>query len=228
MNSALFIVTNVESVNGIDAPIGFDVREAAHVWASLTTHRYRVTFASIRGGNAVGVLKGDRGPAIQRFVHAFPDDGTVPTVSVRSQVEYDHDLLYFVGGLGAMWDFPHNSEVHALIQSALLRGSTVAAICHGPAAFLGLTDGAGRPIVADRAVTAFTDAEERARGVLDKIPFSLEQALGAAGATFTGAADGVGHVVVDGPIITAQNPSSLPALNTALLATTPLIERNTA
>jgi len=228
MSAALFILTNTERVSGIPKSTGFDIREAAHVWHALKSHGYDVTFASVRGGTAHGVLKNDRSPAVRRFVRAFPGHGTVSTNTVRGQLARSYDLLYFVGGLGAMWDFPFDPDVHALIQYALLRGSTIAGICHGQAAFLGLTGREGRPVVEGLALTAFTDIEEQARGLLDKVPFSLEKTLIRDGAIFTSAPDGVGHVVVDGPFITAQNPTSLPELNAALLVAAPLSERTTA
>lgn len=224
MNRALFIVTNIESTVGISKPTGFDVREAAYVWYELTQRGWDVSFASVGGGDVKGVLKGEPTPAIDSFIAAFTADLVVPTTKVRSEFAHHYELLYFVGGLGCMWDFPYQPDIHTLLQHALSRQTLIAAVCHGPAALLGLKRTDGQPVVAGRAMTAFSDAEEAARGVLDKLPFSLEQELVRNGADVSAAPDGVSYVVVDGLLITAQNPSSLSDLCAELMAT-PLPER---
>ncbi|MCX4092281.1 type 1 glutamine amidotransferase domain-containing protein [Nocardia sp. alder85J] len=219
---ALFIVTNTERVSGMSNPTGFDIREAAHVWSALRDHDHEISFASVAGGSVEGVLKGELLPPIRSFVGNFEGHGVVPTVTVRSQVGRRHDLLYFVGGLGCLWDFPRQPDIHALIRDALRRGTRIAAICHGPAAFVGLAESPGRPFVAGRRLTAFSDAEEAARGVLDTLPFSLERQLLADGAEVCVGPDGGSNVIVDGPLVTAQNPSSLPELCAVVTAPAPL------
>lgn len=55
---------------------------------------------------------------------------------------------------------------------------------------------------------AFTDAEERAVGLAEVVPFLLASRLVERGATHSGAADFQPHVVRDGRLITGQNPAS--------------------
>ncbi|GAA5107582.1 type 1 glutamine amidotransferase domain-containing protein [Nocardia iowensis] len=224
MRSALFVVTNVERVPGFPKPTGFDIREAAAVWSVLQDFDYQVSFASLLGGTANGVLKGEITDPINSFIHSFSENLAVPTSTVRSHFEHYYDLVYFVGGLGCMWDFPYKTDLHTLIHYSLVRGARIASICHGPAAFLGLTDTLGTAFTARRHLTAFSDAEEISRGVLDLLPFSLQQALIATGAYYSRAGDGESHVVVDGPLISAQNPASLPEFS-AILATHAALER---
>lgn len=202
----------------MNKPTGFDIREAGYVWYELVRRGWNVRFASVVGGNCTGVFKGEITPALDAFMRSVSVDGSVTTETVSSQLGTPYDLLYFVGGLGCMWDFPHQPDIHALLQDALAKDTPIAAVCHGPAALLGLQHGDGRPFVAGRAVTAFSDAEEVARGVLHALPFSLEQELVRNGADVTAAPDGFSNVVVDGSLITAQNPRSLTELCAALIA----------
>ncbi|WP_066903932.1 type 1 glutamine amidotransferase domain-containing protein [Millisia brevis] len=217
MSSALFVVTEVYHADGFHSPTGFDIREAAEVWDFLTVHGFDVEFASLGGGTVEGVLKSSPSRAIERFNRAFDRPLTVPTIAAARAIDQPYEIVYFVGGIGAMWDFPTQPALHALIESAEARRAVVAAICHGPAAFLGLRRSDGSPWVQDLQITSFSDNEERNRGVLDLLPFSLQQALESAGATVLCAADRASNVVRDDLVITAQNPTSIAALESALI-----------
>ncbi|MFD3594489.1 type 1 glutamine amidotransferase domain-containing protein [Nocardia sp. NPDC058640] len=225
MPEALFVVTNVEQVRGFPKATGFDIREAASVWSELKKIGYNISFASLLGGPANGVLKGQITDSVAAFIHGFSENMAVPTSTVKSRLDHHYDLIYFVGGLGCMWDFPYKDDLHQLIRHALIRKTRIAAICHGPAAFVGLADSLGTAFTANRHVTGFSDAEEVSRGVMDLLPFSLQQALTESGARYSAAPDGHSHVVVDRGLVTAQNPASLPELCTTLTTQPVILER---
>ena len=84
----------------------------------------------------------------------------------------------------------------------------VAAVCHGPACFVGVVDDDGRPFVAGRRLAAFTDSEEHAAQKQAVVPFLLESRLRELGAEVVTAPDFTEHVVVDGRVVTGQNPAS--------------------
>ena len=67
-------------------------------------------------------------------------------------------------------------------------------------------------------VTGFTNTEEDAAGLSKVVPFLVEDMLKERGAHFTKAADWQPHVVVDGLLITGQNPASSEPAAKALLA----------
>jgi putative intracellular protease/amidase len=66
--------------------------------------------------------------------------------------------------------------------------------------------------VKGRNVTGFSNAEERATGLTDVVPFLVEDALRANGGNYTSVEDWHPHVVRDGKLITGQNPSSSTAI----------------
>ncbi|GAA4946143.1 type 1 glutamine amidotransferase domain-containing protein [Actinoplanes utahensis] len=107
-----------------------------------------------------------------------------------------------------MWDFPSDAGLTAFARELYERGGVVAAVCHGPAALVGLTLSDGTPLVAGRRVAAFTDAEENAVGLTEVVPFLLQSRLEELGARHSGAADWQPHVVTDGRLVTGQNPAS--------------------
>lgn len=59
-----------------------------------------------------------------------------------------------------------------------------------------------------RKVTGFTNAEEQAVELDKLMPFLLESRLRELGAEFDAASNWSDHVIVDGKLITGQNPQS--------------------
>lgn len=130
-----------------------------------------------------------------------------------------YDAVFIPGGHGPMQDLAVNPDV-ARILAAMLpdAGKVVASLCHGPAAFLAAGDADGNWLFKGRTMTAFTDEEEKQAGLADKAPWLLEDRLRAGGATFEPGPAWGSHVVVDGNLITAQNPASAEAAGKAILA----------
>jgi putative intracellular protease/amidase len=56
--------------------------------------------------------------------------------------------------------------------------------------------------------TCFTDSEETAVGLHEKVPVLVESAFRALGCKFNGAADWSPHAVCDKNLVTGQNPAS--------------------
>lgn len=128
------------------------------------------------------------------------------------------DAIFFPGGHGTMFDTATDPRVKSLVRDFTQAGKVVAAVCHGPAAFAGATTSSGKPIVAGKKLTAFTDAEER-EIALDKIvPFLLEERLRQEGAGVEVAPNWSDHVVVDGTLVTGQNPQSSASTARATIA----------
>ena len=128
-----------------------------------------------------------------------------------------YSAVFLAGGHGTMWDFPANEEL-ARVVGAVASHGVVSAVCHGPAGLIGVAGPGGRPLVAGRTVTAFSDAEEDAAGTRSASPFSLQEGLAALGATVKVAAPFTVNVRRDGNRITGQNPMSSAAVAQAVTA----------
>jgi putative intracellular protease/amidase len=98
----------------------------------------------------------------------------------------------------------------ALIESFCNFGWPVAAVCHSPAVF-------HAPLVKGKRVTGFTNGEEEAVHLTHVVPFLVEDELKRVGGLYEKAADWQSFVVVDGRLITGQNPTSSTAAGQALL-----------
>ncbi|MFI5893939.1 type 1 glutamine amidotransferase domain-containing protein [Actinoplanes sp. NPDC051513] len=130
----------------------------------------------------------------------------------------DYDAVVIPGGHGLMQDLAVNPHI-ARVLAAMLPdpGKTVAALCHGLAAFLPAGAPDGSWLFRGRRMTSFIDEEERQAQLADHAPWLLETRLRQAGAVFEGGPAWSSHVVVDGNLITGQNPASAEAVGEALL-----------
>ena len=116
-----------------------------------------------------------------------------------------------------MVDIATDPGVKQAVARAWHAGKIVAAVCHGPAAFLGVTLEDGTPLVAGRKLTSFSNEEEAGYAQAD-VPFLLEDALRAEGAEYASTAVWQEKVVVDGRLMTGQNPASGGPLAKAVVA----------
>lgn len=128
-----------------------------------------------------------------------------------------YTAILLVGGHGPMWDFVDNPELIAIVRTMYERNDIVSAVCHGPAGLINVKLNNGERLVKGRRLTGFTAEEEVSRQYDKIVPFELESALRNAGARFEEAPIFERRVVVDGRLITGQNPASAQAVGEALV-----------
>jgi putative intracellular protease/amidase len=116
-----------------------------------------------------------------------------------------------------MVDIQRNADVQRAVVRAWTTGKLVTAVCHGPCALLSVDLGDGTPFVRGRKLTSFSNKEEFDYARED-VPYELEDALRAEGAEYSSASNWQPHVVVDGRLITGQNPASAGPLGKELVA----------
>ena len=115
-----------------------------------------------------------------------------------------------------MWDLVDNPVSIALIESFYNSGKPVAAVCHSPAVFHRVMH-KGVPLVKGKRVTGFTNGEEEAVGLTHVVPFLVEDELKRIGGLYEKAADWQPFAIVDGGVVTGQNPASSTVAARALL-----------
>ena len=153
--------------------------------------------------------RGENAANVERWLDdAQAAQWTQQPLDIEALRAADYDAVFLPGGHGAMWDLPASAALAALIGSAWDSGKVVAAVCHGPAGLTAAIDNSGRPIVAGRRVTAFTNREEDAVGLSAVVPFLLESRLRELGARFEPGPDFEPHAIADGRLVTGQNPAS--------------------
>lgn len=127
------------------------------------------------------------------------------------------DAMYLVGGAATAWDFPRNPRLTSLVSALFSHRRPVAGVCHGVLGLTDASDTAGTPIVAGRNVTGISNAEEVLTGFDKLVPVLPETRLTTLGARYTCAAPLEAHVVVDGNLLTGQNPASAAPLARAVM-----------
>lgn len=120
-----------------------------------------------------------------------------------------------------MFDLAVDETSQALVQEFVAKGKVVAAVCHGPAAFVGVKGAKGEAWLRGKRVTGFSDAEEEEVGLLEVVPFALEERLvevvGRSGRYEKAEEKWAEKVVVDGKLITGQNPASAKGVAEAIV-----------
>lgn len=211
----LMILTSHDDLGGRRAT-GFYASEAAEPWVVLTQAGYAVDVVTTQAGATPVDGRDDADPAQQRFFAAVDLTSARGLADVSAAQLAAYAAVFLPGGHGTMWDFPTRAVGDA-VSAIWARGGAVAAVCHGPAGLLAARTEDGAPLVRGRAVTGFSNAEEKAAGVDDVVPFLLADGLTEQGASYAAAADFTEHVVVDGRLVTGQNPQSAHAAAHALL-----------
>lgn len=214
----LFVVTshNVKGDTGI--PTGYNLAEVTHPLEKLQEAGIPVEFASPQGGNApLDGLEDMKDPVIARYwADADFRHAITHTLKLTEIDPSRYSAIFFAGGHGTMWDFPDNSAAHHAIREIDAAGGIIAAVCHGPAALVNARRSDGSLLVAGKRVAAFTNGEEDEVQSSAIVPFLLASALEARGAHHQNTPNWSDNVVVDGTLITGQNPQSAAHLGVVL------------
>lgn len=129
----------------------------------------------------------------------------------------DFDAVFYPGGHGPLWDLAEDPISIRLIEDAMAANKPVATVCHAPGVLRHVKGSDGKPLVAGRKVTGFSNSEEDAVGLTQVVPFLVEDMLKDHGGLYTKGDDWSSHVEVDGLLITGQNPGSSEATAKAML-----------
>ncbi|ANU11942.1 ThiJ/PfpI family protein [Planococcus antarcticus DSM 14505] len=97
-------------------------------------------------------------------------DNTIALSEVNAE---DYDVVFIVGGHGAMYDLAESETLRDIINTVYDNGNIVSAVCHGPAPLVWTTRPDGKSIIAGLEVTGYPEAVEP-EGLPAILPFSLE------------------------------------------------------
>src|ERR1019366_9552315 len=129
----------------------------------------------------------------------------------------DYDAVFYPGGHGPLWDLANVANSIALIETMLAAGQPVALVCHGPAALRYAKGSDGKPLVAGKSVTGFSNSQETAVGLTRVGPFLVQDMLKSNGGNYSKKANFQPYAITDGNLISGQNPASSEAGARALL-----------
>ena len=180
-----------------------------------------ISVVSPKGGHPPLDPKSDAPDAQTDATRRFKTDTVAQSVlahtSKLSSITSNFDAVFYPGGHGPLWDLANDTDSIHLIESMAAAGKTVAAVCHAPGVLRHVKAPDGTPLVAGKKVTGFANTEEAAAGLTDIVPFLVEDMLVKNGGRYSKGPDWQSFVVMDGNLITGQNPASSKATAQAVL-----------
>uniref|UniRef100_UPI00403F7147 Ohr family peroxiredoxin n=1 Tax=Paludibacterium sp. THUN1379 TaxID=3112107 RepID=UPI00403F7147 len=218
----LMVLTSHDQLGNTGHKTGFWLEEFAAPYYTFRDAGARITLASPKGGQPPLDPKSDD-PAFQtEETRRFRQDpaaqaalaATSPLAGLHAE---DFDAVFYVGGHGPLWDLSEDAHSIALIEAFDRQRKPVAAVCHAPAVLRHARQADGRPLVAGKRVTGFSNSEEDAVQLSAVVPFLIEDEFKRLGADYRKGDDWLAHVEVDGLLITGQNPASSAPVAEALL-----------
>ncbi len=217
----VMVLTSHDQLGNTGRKTGFWLEEFAAPYFVFRDAGIELTLASPKGGQPPIDPKSDlpenQTPAMARFkqdVRAQKElSQTVKLETIRSE---DYDTVFYVGGHGPMWDLAESAVSKALLESFYNSGKVIALVCHSPGVLRHVTY-KGEPLVKGKHVTGFTDGEEEEVKLTHVVPFLVEDELMRLGAIFEKVRNWESHAVVDGRLVTGQNPASSTAAAQELL-----------
>lgn len=209
----LIVLTSHDKLGETDRKTGFWLEELAAPYYLFKEMGAEITLASPKGGQPPLDPKSNE-PAFQteltRRFEADPaaNEQLAATLRLDSVSHADFDTVFYPGGHGPLWDLAEDKNSIGLIESFLGAGKPVALVCHAPGVLRHVRTPEGKPLVEGKKVTGFTNTEEAGVGLIEIVPFLVEDELKDKGGLYTKGRDWASYVVSDGLLITGQNPAS--------------------
>jgi putative intracellular protease/amidase len=214
IKNILMVVTNVNAIDK-NHPTGLWLEEFAIPYTEFVKAGYKVTVASPLGGkipldpNSLGEENSEDWQIALKEL--------VSTQTLQAIKDEAFDALILPGGHGPMFDLASDTLLAELLKKFAKADKVIGAVCHGPAALVSTVLDNGRSLVYGKNVTGFTNVEERAVQLDKLVPFLLEDKLIELGGKYTNKDAWQEYVVVDGNLITGQNPQSSSGFAKAVL-----------
>lgn len=209
----LAVLTSEDTLGATGKSTGYELTELARAFYVFQANGFTVDIASVEGGEPSMVVDADD---MGKFDYAFLNDEKAMfkvkySFAIKRANLAIYDAIYFVGGKGAMFDFASDVSIKAAVSYFWQTNKVIAAVCHGPAAFVDVVSDTGEYFVENKQVSAFTNSEELffipdAKNIF---PFLLETKLREQSATFIAGENYLNQVSVHDNLITGQNPWSV-------------------
>lgn len=217
----LMVITSHDQLGNTGRKTGFWLEEFAAPFFVFKDAGAELTLASPKGGQPPLDPKSDLPENQTSAMTRFKKDkaaqqalaNTLKLADVRAD---DFDTVFYPGGHGPMWDLAEDPVSIALLESFYNSGKPIALVCHSPGVLRHVTY-KGEPLVRDKRVTGFTNGEEEEVKLTKVVPFLVEDELIRLGAIFEKVRNWQPFSIVDGRLVTGQNPASSTSAAQALL-----------
>ena len=218
----LMVLTSHDKLGNTGKKTGFWLEEFAAPYYVFKDSGANVVIASPLGGQPPLDPSSDTASAQTDATRRFKDDASAQialanSLKLRDMKAADFDAVFYPGGHGPLWDLAEDTHSIKMIETMLDAGKPVALVCHAPAALHHAMGADGNSVVIGKSVTGFSNTEEKAAGLVDVVPFLVEDMLRKNGGHYEKADDWQPHVLTAGLLVTGQNPASSAPAAAALL-----------
>ncbi|CCG93787.1 putative Chaperone protein hchA (Hsp31) [Marinobacter nauticus ATCC 49840] len=209
----LMVLTSHDQMGDTGHKTGFWLEEFTAPFYVFKDAGADITLASPKGGQPPVDPNSEAEDALTESTRRFSEDTHAREMlaSTRKLADVDmnqYDAIFYPGGHGPLWDLAEDDKSVALIKTAYEQDKVIGAVCHAPAVFKNVFIKPDQNIVGGREVTGFSNTEEDAVQLTNIVPFLLEDMLKQNNARYSRGDDWAPHIVVDGKLITGQNPAS--------------------
>ncbi|EQM73461.1 type 1 glutamine amidotransferase domain-containing protein [Microbacterium maritypicum] len=210
----LHVVTNVGHYDDPDHATGLWLSELSHAWEVFEERGFEQRIVSPAGGPSPLEPRSLKFPNYDKTAKAWRADparmALLATTLRPAQVDSaDYDAIFFTGGHAVMYDFPESEGLQRITREIWERGGIVSSVCHGYCGLLNTRLSDGSLLVDGRKVTGFAWQEEVLARVDKLVPYNAEEEMKKRGALYEKALlPFVSYAVVDGNLVTGQNPGS--------------------
>ncbi len=209
----LMVLTSHDKLGETGKKTGFWLEEFAAPYYVFKDAGAHITLASPLGGQPPLDPKSNEPDAQTTSTQRFKADGEAVTALSNTQKLADvqaenFDAVFYPGGHGPLWDLAEDTQSIRLIESFYAAGKPVAAVCHAPGVLRHVRTSNGDALVKGKRVTGFSNSEEEAVQLTQIVPFQVEDMLKELGGVYSKVPDWQPYVLVDGTLITGQNPAS--------------------
>lgn len=209
----LMVLTSHDELGNTGRKTGFWLEELAAPYYAFKDAGVELVLASPKGGKPPLDPKSNEPDFQTDLTRRFEADSTAlaalaNTTKLEGVTHDGFDAVFYPGGHGPMWDLAEDRDSIGLIESTIAAGKPVALVCHAPGVLRHVKGPDGKPLVAGKTVTGFTNTEEEAVGLTKVVPFLVEDELKAKGGIYSKAGDWQPYVLEDGLLLTGQNPAS--------------------
>lgn len=213
MKKILMILTSHKELENTDSTTGVWLGEFTDPYYEFIEKGNNVTLASPKGGEPPVDPKSRLTENITSTNRRFTNDkeaqqafkNTKPLSEINPE---DYDAVFYPGGHGPVWDLAKDPQNANIVLDFYRNYKPIAAVCHGPAALLKAAEEIPE-IIKDREITAYSNAEEKASGMYNNIPYTLEDKFKELGGRYEVATiPFTSKVKVTDQVITGQNPAS--------------------
>lgn len=204
--------------DGTEQPTGFWAEEFTSAHQLFTAAGVEVTLATPGGVRPVvderSLAPGPRTGDVAEVaaLRAYLDQTEALLAAPRRLEDLnpaDYDALFIPGGHGPMQDLSESDALGRLLVALVdTPGKVIGSVCHGAAGLLPARHPDGRWAFEGRRLTGFTNDEETRTGYAPRALWLLEDRLRASGGKFDAGTPFDSHVIVDGDLVTGQNPAS--------------------